>query len=870
MDWRFATNTVKTVQIGATPRYVFAVVHGAYFTTSTNASYAGSGFLHNLTQLNLMILDTMSENPVFVPASRIWPEVQGMNLSRAAYNPERGYLLVAYASGRIQLIFDDGRVATLNEFHDISYPGNKSVNAISFSPDHKQAYLALTGAYICVDDENCEVDDIVTLWNNISYVGRVGDTLIAASNAKAANGEDEYTLFEYNLANGTPDCLTRFSNLEIENPEDLPAAMRYASGHLKRSDHIAPLTSGSFLTVGQTGASNATTAVVPLTLTRTSSGKWRAVVLADETYTAVPAASVVGSPLVGTLSATENGYAVKGSRFHFIRRGVNPSLSSTEDADYISKIYSSAAMPSGEELTPFGASYDKKTFWTCTACGASDLKGGFRMYTAGDNGSLSLTKSALIPNAPSTAFSTSIVYAPGYGSLVHNREYSLFFSAGQNHPDCTSLYDGNSWQTVGLAVSSPTLSANFVGTADLIADAERPNYFYQGSYNSGIIRLNLDDPSDVLRMVNASQYSASRSCDVLFMPQKTGQSQFLALTEDADGRYWTYLYENVSSYLPVYYWEKEDRLASVDKDSFKPWKMMSIPTLSNQNSNKSTLLACKNERNRNILIYSSGAYGSNIIVCDHNGTPADTSDDRVVTLTYPRDDDGRTVDWDYIYSLQEDPVTDRIFAFTGNGILWFDGQEVFDNPNVIHILQVSRVEGRQESATVGEGCMAMGYTVDSYGRKWIGFLGGGFVGLSADCSELLCSFDSANSPLINDDIYGLGWNPVNNSLLISTAKGMQEMTIYEGNNCNPAYTTVMPAEVTPGYKGYVTFSGLDDSIEYQLFSDSGEAVASLPRTSGGRTQWIPASSTGASLAPGIYSIRKDAASEPVASMTIVE
>lgn len=885
MEWRHHNNKQKVAQLCPSERYVYALVHGHYYSLTETSDYN----YYKEAFLNLFVYDTENPELGFKPAQYFFPDVSGLNLTAIAYNKERKYLMTTYADGQIYMMYDDGRVVRISEFMDAKVPGSKRVNSIAFDYPRGEAYLATQNGYIVIDEESGTVNEWVKLWGQVNYINRMGDKLIAiapvTTHVKTSGTEvpvKETTLVSFDLNKGTPTDIELFEPLVLTNKEELPKSMiNSQTGNLLVTDGVLPLTQNTFITEGRKGDSSST-ALSVISLTEQEDGTWRPITIADELGYIIANANLVFSPVVMGINTMKDGYCIRTYNFHLIKEGIDPDFTLEDPkADFLSKVYAKNYRPgwNQSEQYPTGGTYDRENFWTYRYCTDSSADGGFTHFKKNGGGSLDIVEENLLPDGPAGMFTSTIQHVPGYGMYVGGLEFSKYFQQAVEFYDLSSIYKNGTWTPVGLQITNPALYSMFKGVQGFAIDPDDPRYVYVGSYNNGLLRKNIENTEELLHISWGSSYSSKRDCDVEFITNyKTlynpgNNGHISGPSFDAEGRLWVSSFDNVKAGKNIHevtllFWEKEDRLASTSKETYRPWKRLVVkgPAC----DNKLIFTALKHPSNKNLLALYDSNFNGSVWIIDHKGTPDDPSDDELTEIAKCVDTEGRSLNWDYIYGLKEDPEDGRLWLLSGWGLYWVNPVKAFDNPRWINRAVVERVEGVETPAVVCEASSPLAIATDVYGRKWIGTNGGGVTCLSADNKEIIATFSTKNSGLISDVIFGLGWNPENNSLLISHEKGIQEMTVLEGSVSTSSNLKVYPSSVTPGYKGLVTVNGLSDAIPVKVVDAAGEKVCDLGTPQGGKIQWDIHNHEMKRVVSGVYSFVNSATEEILVNVTVVD
>ena len=119
------------------------------------------------------------------------------------------------------------------------------------------------------------------------------------------------------------------------------------------------------------------------------------------------------------------------------------------------------------------------------------------------------------------------------------------------------------------------------------------------------------------------------------------------------------------------------------------------------------------------------------MVCDHNGTLGDASDDKADMIYQIKTPDGLLYHKEYIMAVAEDPVT-------GNVWLSFDGKLM--SVDLTKPVKDGIIEGTEFKAVYADGSrepvvmsdFVYSIAFDEYNRMWVGTATSGVYGISAD------------------------------------------------------------------------------------------------------------------------------------------
>lgn len=109
------------------------------------------------------------------------------------YNPEKKYLLIAYASSNIDILKDDGTVINMPDIKDASLAVKKNITCVGFDPEYDNIYVGTNFGMVRFNDKRFEVVETGMYDVSIDLVGIVGDHLVVkCNNDLRVIGRDKY------------------------------------------------------------------------------------------------------------------------------------------------------------------------------------------------------------------------------------------------------------------------------------------------------------------------------------------------------------------------------------------------------------------------------------------------------------------------------------------------------------------------------------------------------------------------------------------------------------------------------------------------------------------------------------------------------
>ena len=711
------------------------------------------------------------------------------------YNPDKGYLMVAYPSGNIDLIYDNGKVVNVPGMM-IASDYDVTPNSITYYPAGNLAYIATPFGYVAIDDAKGEVSHSRDFSQKLNAVARLGDFLIA--------GTDEGLFYGPADANSFYDLKKLDGFADVHRLHPLGDRLYVLQG----TDRTSEL---SYLTI-QNG--------VPVKT------PWEyGIVNAIEPY---KEGMIVISPEPIRMV---NGKTFETSNFIFLPQDVYALAGGWNGTDYwINRgrnglVYMRADRNNGP------------TNWTV-------LRGESR------------------PNASAAFKSDAITYSPQYGMLVRNHGINWnFTSQDAPMPDLLSACNNLEWKPVGAAYTDKD-HATFYNPNGVVIDPNNPNHVYASSFLNGLLRLDLSNPADVLHMSHPSDPAAGKKGFVKIAEDLASWADLCAFSRpafDSRGYMWTAYYnldknkEGQGQYAEFRYWSPEARAASTSPATFR--KPETIATTAIGAGSSFNLVPLKTDANKNLLVYYEGIWNARLMIYDHNGTYDNTSDDKRVLITNFTDQDGNRLSPEYIYCIYEDPATGNVWISTNDGMLYINPREQFSHAGTATRPKVNRNDGTNLADYLLSGVGVNAILDDNAGRKWFATRGGGLVCTSSDGRTVYRTYTAEDTPLPDDQIYAIALNPAQNSLMISTDKGLAEL-FFSGSSADGGDSSVRayPNPVRPDYYGYVTIDGLQEGAIVKITDAAGNLVKELGYASGGTLEWDVTNMNHKALPAGVYHI----------------
>ena len=722
------------------------------------------------------------------------------------YNPDGGYLLIVYADQNIDLLYDSGEVRNISALKNASMPGSKEINGVTFVPSRNQIWLATDFGYVVLDDKKGHVVESRNYSTPLSAATRVGDLVVLTTH------DHSYT---------APYSSPRLS-LTDYNVDTTPFA---------GADAIYTLAPKRILTARAVDS------------TDTQFGKYD---VDDELALNEVWASKFNN--VRSVLPSRDGYNIT---------AFNSVITVLPEKNYNSFYKRPTADIQADIQTT--ATWDNKEFF-----GVVPRKGLYSRKLTDEEGNTQLTRDYIRPNAPAVYFSRNMAYNADYGMLVNTfGSDRVFNNTVFLVPSLLSVYRNGEWTPAGPPYTLPSQANLGQNPLGLLVDPSDPKYVYMGTSYNGLVRLNLEDPDDVLHFTNPDDPLADRPGYVNDGPTSSVWARaytMMAPQFDRNQTMWSMLYKGDDPRLLFRYWTAADRTASKDAASARPWKTLAVDVPSNTTALTGYFIPLTSSSNKNLLLYLAQ---DRIVIVDHNGTPENTSDDTVRVLDRVTDQDGGAITLLGANRILEDSDSGVIWIASNSGIFYANPRNLLQGQSVINRVKVSRNDGTSLADYLLNGVSVFDIVTDPQGRKWMATEGAGIVVTSSDGKTIYDEFNSENSGLPSDIVYSLAYNPASRSMMASTSAGLTEFFLGSTGSAPSGSSEAVrayPNPVAPDYYGWVTIDGLEEDTLVKITSASGQLIRELGRAEGGTIQWDIMDMNHRRVPSGIYYILTSPAS----------
>ena len=724
-------------------------------------------------------------------------------VSAIEYNFKKKYLAIGYLDGNIDLLYDDGKVVNIPGIKLADSSLAKGINHISFDKDFNEMIVATDFGIVMIDAAAAQVRTSC-VFNEPIRAAAFFDNRIWIVKAdgvfRAPAGNVFVKDFEY-----------------LDN--------QYGVGH-----RMLPTENALYLLVG--GHNNMAT----IRISRSQWGdsfEWKS---GDNTISAERTAD-------GVMLTYRDKIILEKSDGTQQTAQLPPTVTLENDE-----------MNAG--------SYDGRNFWFSTGrTGISQWKRSGESWT--------MLQDKFMPNAASAFHSYAMAYHPDYGMLVRNHGQDWVFNGTLhfNTDDLICAYRNMEWTPISTAYHTTSKGLVYQDPRGISIDPKNRNHVYCASHLTGLLRLDLANPNNSIHMSHASDPLGGYGHPgfaVITDPIESDwmRSSFATPEFDVHGNMWTMYIDNSvpsnysSNHVELLCWTPQARAATTSASNVQPFLKIDIPN--EPTTYVPTLLALKYGSHKNMLfIFGNQMDGtkSSIIIYDHNGTPGDTSDDRMTKINFVNDQDGNSYEINRIYSIYEDPTTGTIWIGALDGLFTFDLKDISGNSALMRRIKVPRNDGTNLADYLLDQTIIAHITSDSSGRKLFSTLGSGLVRTTADGRQILDTFTPENSGIPSNHVYFTCENPENNSLMVSTKNGICEYFMNSnGGSESKSDVRAYPNPVEARYAGYVTIDGLPSDAMVKILDAHANLVKECGMASNGEIRWNLTDNAFKRVPGGVYYI----------------
>lgn len=708
------------------------------------------------------------------------------------YNPQGKYLLIAYSTGNIDLLYDDGNIVNMSDISDSSIDPPLTINDVCFSGN--SIYVATSFGLVEFDNTRHEVVQSGIYSTPVTAVAVVdGNVVIYAD-----------SMLRFTACGSRFPSLSYFKRL----------------GNMDEVNHILPFDDGRALVA--TSSQKNTLSLLKLDF----------------------ASSTIASNK--TISGHTPGFDLNQASDGNIYFSTDGKLYAIGTRNFTETVV--ATLPDDFDGCRTGTCSGRDEIWSLTrdglACHRFDSEGGVTLLTDRYRpAEFSVREICYLTPSPDMGR----LFVTNNGSSVYR--FDSPGTAGFNKPLTASVIDLPTRQATDVtpypvegvmyeAVKRQKAVGKYlVGPTSIAADPDEDDVFYVSSAVDGIYKMRGGEREGVYGLKNT--------------PLKKVDERAIAynVSIDRGGNLWLITTTTSEDATPLYILPADKRRLNPEEISASDWFTPDTRSTGYTAGQDIQILHCKKS---NITFITDHNPANLLFIYDNRGTPATLTDDRMVRVTQFTDQDGNSFTPSYVSALCEDR-DGAVWAGTDQGVFIISNPAKAVTENLtIRRAKVPKNDGSNTAEYLLGTDLIYSISTDAANRKWIATKASGLFLVSADGSEILRQFTDENSPLPSMDVYCVFADPGSSTVYAGTSEGLFTYS----SDASPAmesfdHITVFPNPVSPEYTGLIYFKGLmSDSLV--KIADASGAVVYQGRSEGGMFSWDGCNTAGRPVPSGVY------------------
>ena len=377
------------------------------------------------------------------------------------------------------------------------------------------------------------------------------------------------------------------------------------------------------------------------------------------------------------------------------------------------------------------------------------------------------------------------------------------------------IYDDQSWKNYNLD-NVPLMRSQQVFNVHGIAPDPNPasDDVYIGSYWNGIMRYNTSTGDSELWNKDNSVLQA--------IVGDANRTRISSLVFDKDDNLWI---SNYGAPEPL-----------VVKTSDDKWYRFAVP-------GNTTLgdIAIDDQGNKWIAVVGAG---NGLLVYNEGNNIGDPGDDSARYISRNNSE----IAGNKVNCVVVD-LDGSVWIGTSQGPVVFDCGDPFDNSCRGNTRKVV-VDDIPALLLKDEDILSI--EVDGANRKWFGTRNGIFVQSPDGITEIM-KFDTKNSPLLDNKVTDLSYNPQNGEMFVTSSGGMQsyKTETLVGSRTHSATVYAYPNPVRPDYTGPIAIKGLVRDANVKITDISGKLIYET-KALGGQAIWDGNDYNGVRASTGVY------------------
>lgn len=705
-------------------------------------------------------------------------------------NHERGYLLIAYTSANIDLLYDDGHVTNMSDIKISDIENGKNIVNVAFDGD--EIYVATGFGLVKFNEKKAEVITSGNYGKKVNAVTVMGERLMIHS--------DEH--FLWIKKSGNIKSLENFTTIYNHNAplEIWGVSDNQMVVHLNHPEIVLALHTVNFDTGSMDG--------------------WK---IFTSKHSKSPS-YIVHAPDSKDYFCVDNHLYSIGDGYEEIDLGELP-----EDIDD-GVIGTIDGMESVWSLTNEGLGH----FSFDGSGGQTVMMDRFKpqafsvskvrfFYPSADG------KRLYAQNSGATSYK--------FGGSTRGLEYAQ--TAGVIDLETGVMRDVTAYPIEGKSsdaiFAQRSLGKYAPAPVCLWEDTTDPSVYYLGTADDGVLKIK--DGKEVGRYDHTNSPLVNVS----------SRSIVYGASIDRGGNLWIEKWSNDYKTSPIIILPKEKLALDPSQITEADWIHPDLRDIEYWGGMDLTTLHC---RRSNIVFEVQSR--KELYVCDTRGTFNNFDDDRHYLWESVTDQDGNNIVFSQAATMCED-LNGRVWIGTSSGVFEIASPANALNSNMrVTKLKVPRNDGSNNADYLLGTEQVMSISVDGANRKWIATYGSGLFLVSETGDKIIKNFNTENSPLLSDYVNCVYADRNTGIVWIGTDLGLMSY-ISDASPARDNYeeVNIYPNPVRPDYHGQVTVDGLMENSLIKIADVSGKVVYQ-GRSEGGRFIWNLTAIGGSRVKTGVY------------------
>lgn len=711
------------------------------------------------------------------------------NIAGAYYNYDGRYVMLAYDTGNIDLVYDDGRVVNMPDILNAQLTYTKGIRDAAFYKG--KIYVATDFGLVIFDDSRHEVSESGIFGKAVDCVTIVDDHIVMFMEKGVGN---DYSLWSAPVT-GRHNAISKFVRLG--------------------GTYVKSLVTVGTKAVGVNGNDNK-----PIIYNI----DWNTNKFKVENGVDVVVGDIVVTPQSAYYITSGEIVVLDGEGKAADRHAIPDELKNDKIATYSGLNSVWAAGPeglgnydiSGATLTVL-ADRIKPVATTC------DNVAFIRTNSAGNKIYIS---NLGVTNYKSIITIGDIWWIPQHTNVIEGgvpRDISLTVASADN-------------STVKKEQEKRNTTAMLGGVTRFVVDPDNDDRYYIGNNFEGVYVIENDKEIAKFNEKNSPMYAwwGVKVHDVNIDPEGN-------LWVGA----WTLSNTQVSPYYILPKAKLKGDLSTITKDDW-----IATKHLGNDVGNKDMgSLIC---RKSNMVFTWHSKFGNPVCAYDTKGTYTNTSDDVFYEISDMIDQDGKTFSCDRITCAIEDQ-RGRVWVGTTSGPFEITNPSKATDPTSrITRLKVPRNDGTNYADYLLDTEQINDMSIDAANRKWIATENSGVYLVSENGDQIIAHYTTDNSALPSNTIYSVLCSPVDNVVYFGLKTGLVSFNSTSSPAAD-TYDNVYayPNPVRPDYTGWITITGLMDQSLVKIADAAGNVIYQT-RSNGGMVTWDGCDTGGNRVRSGVY------------------